>query len=307
MISRVLVTGGAGFVGSILCRQLLNKGYIVDCLDSLEKGDGDSLLDIINHKNFFFHYGDVRDVSLIDTRLKYVDAVIHLAGYVGAPICQKKEDESYSVNVHGTQVLVSGMSKNQRLVNASSGSVYGAIEDICTEDTPLNPQSNYGIQKKLAEDIVHNHENSVSYRFATGFGVSPNMRVNLLPNSLMYEAVHNKVFTVFQADARRTFIPVHEMGRALVFALENDFTGIYNCGHENFNMTKRNLAELVESITKCTVFYGEYEKDIDSRDYTVDYSLLRGLGFEVNGSMGKELLYLRDAVKLLRNTNLRYN
>jgi nucleoside-diphosphate-sugar epimerase len=307
MRSRVLVTGGAGFVGSVLSRQLLEKGYIVHCLDSLEKGDGDSLLDIINHKNFFFHYGDVRDYKLLETRLKFVDSVVHLAGYVGFPACSRRPEESYSVNVSGTQELVSRLSKDQRLVNASSGSVYGALDEICTEESPLNPQSDYGKQKKIAEDIVLEHPDSVSYRFATGFGVSPNMRVNLLPNSLMYEAIHNKAFSVFQPDAKRTFIPVQEMARALIFALENDFTGVYNCGHENFNLTKRELAEKIKEKTGCTVFYGEYETDCDLRDYFVDYSLLRNEGFTVNGTMEEYLLKLKKAVKLLRNTNLRYN
>lgn len=307
MESRVLVTGGAGFLGSVLSRQLLEKGYIVDCLDSLEKGDGDSLLDIINHKNFFFHYGDVRDTDLLDTRLKFVDSVVHLAGYVGFPACSKRPEESYSVNVVGTQELVSRLSSDQRLVNASSGSVYGALDELCTENSPLNPQSEYGKQKKIAEDIVSEHSNSVSYRFATGFGVSPNMRVNLLPNSLMYEAIHNKAFSVFQPDAKRTFIPVQEMAMALIFALENDFTGIYNCGHENFNLTKRELAENIKSLTGCTVFYGDYETDPDLRDYKCSYEKLRSLGFTVKGTMNDHLLKLKDAVKLLRNTNLRYN
>ena len=305
-MKRVLVTGGAGFVGSVLCRQLLEKGYFVYCLDSLEKGDGDSLFDIINHSNFHFIQGDIRDSYLLDIALGDCDSVIHLAGYVGFPACAKRPEESYSVNVGGTQELVSRLLYH-RLVNASSGSVYGALEETCTEQSPLNPKSEYGIQKKLAEEIVHSYSNSVSYRFSTGFGVSPNMRVNLLPNSLMYEAVHNKAFSVFQADARRTFIPVQEMAKALIFALEGDFTGIYNCGHESYNLTKRQLAESIKDLTDCTVFYGEYETDPDLRDYACSFAKLSKVGFDVGGCMDEELSKLKDAVQLMRNTNVRYN
>lgn len=307
-MSKVLVTGGAGFVGSVLCRNLLNSGHEVVCLDSLEKGDGDSLLDVVTNPNFTFVKGDVRDTTKLDNLIPSVDGVIHLAGYVGAPICESKKDESRSVNVNGTKAVVDRLSPSQRFVNASSGSVYGALEEICTESCCLNPKSNYGIQKKIAEDMAHTRDNSISFRFATGFGVSPNMRVNLLPNSLVYEAVYNRSFSVFQPEAKRTFIPVQEMARALQWALfDTTKCGVFNCGHENFNMTKRGLAELIKSRTGCEVFYGEYLTDIDQRDYAVSYEKLREAGFVVQGDMQTEIDNLVKASQLIRNTNLRYN
>lgn len=304
MKETVLVTGGAGYVGSVLCKYLLDQEYEVVCLDSLVKGDGDSLLSIVNHPNFTFVNMDINSNN-IKCVLDEVDSVIHLAGLVGAPKCSKFERLSYITNVEGTNNIVSNLT-GQRLVYASTGSVYGKIEDICTEDTPLNPQSEYGIHKNIAESMAKFYKNSVSFRFATGCGVSPCMRVNLLVNNLVYDAVHNKSITLFESHAKRTFISVYDMSRALTFGLKAGFKHkVYNCGDEHLNLSKRDIAEKIKEHLNCAIFYGDHMKDPDSRDYEVSYQRLKDEGFTCVKTIDDIIKELIPAVKLL-NVEGRY-
>ena len=304
-MKNVLVTGGAGYVGSVLCKHLLAEGYNVTCLDNLVKGDGDSLLPIINHPSFSFVNMDINSKK-IKTVLDEVDGVIHLAGLVGAPKCAKSEKLSYITNVEGTRNIVSNLT-GQKIVFASTGSVYGKIEDICTEETALNPQSEYGIHKKLAEDsVIGDYKNSIAFRFATGCGVSPCMRVNLLVNNLVYDAVHNRSITLFESHARRTFISVQDMSRALTLGLSKNFKyKVYNCGDESLNLSKRDIAEKIKQHVNCAVFYGDHMKDPDSRDYEVSYKRLAAEGFYCVELIDDIIKKLVPAVKLL-NVEGRY-
>lgn len=305
MKKTILVTGGAGFVGSVLCRYLLDNSLDnVICLDNLVKGDGDSLLPIINYPGFDFINMDVNSPKVKQV-VDMSDVVIHLAGLVGAPKCAKSEKLSYIVNVEGTQNIVSSLT-GQRMIFASTGSVYGKIEGTCTESTPLNPQSEYGVHKKIAEDIVSQYPDSVSYRFATGCGVSPCMRVNLLVNNLVYDAVHNKSITMFESNARRTFISVYDMARALHMAVHTKFKHkFYNCGDEGLNLTKRDIADKIKEQLNCAVFFGDHLKDADSRDYAVSYERLADEGFTCEKNIDTIIAELIPAVRLL-NVEGRY-
>lgn len=300
---KVCVTGGAGFVGSVLCRRLLEQGHKVRCLDNLSRGDGDSLLDIINHKNFEFIFGDVTKYDDCVKVVDGVDAIIHLAGLVGAPKCSLQPALSRSINVDGTVNMLRARSKDQRFVFASTGSVYGKVEGTCDENSPCNPLSEYGIHKLIAEDEVCGEENTIAFRFATGFGVSPCMRVKLLPNTFVYNGVFDNCITVFQPDAMRTFIPVQEMGRTFIWGLEERQHKIYNVGNEKFNLTKRELANKVSELTGCATFFGEHMSDPDQRDYGVLNSLIEKENFVIQGSMEEEIKKLIKTVPLLHVHN----
>lgn len=303
---KVLVTGGAGYVGSVLCKHLLDLGFKVTCLDNLTKGDGDSLLPIVNNRNFTFEYGTILEEEILQPLVNKNDVVIHLAAVVGAPKCNLEKVTSYDINVRGTKLLLKCLS-SQRLVFASTGSIYGKITDICTEDSDINPQSEYGKQKYKAEKMVLDYKNSIAFRFATGCGVSPSMRVNLLVNNLVYDGVHNRAISLFEADAKRTFISVQDMARVLATGInrQGDYK-VYNAGDNSMNASKREMAELIKSKVGCEVFYGEYLKDPDQRDYEVDYSRLNNsLNFKCLDTIESVIDDLIPAVKLL-NINGRY-
>lgn len=284
---RVLVTGCGGYVGNVLCRDLLAKGYYVRGVDNFYKGHCDQIIELVPKKNFEFMYGDVTNDDHLEQMVKGMDAVIHLAAIVGFPECKKSPILAKAVNVDGTKGLLHHM-EDKPFVFASTGSVYGAVEETCTEDTPLNAVSLYGETKREAELAVTARGNSVAFRFATGFGVSPNMRVNLLVNDLVYQAVTQRALNVFEATARRTFIHVRDMSRAFIFGLENLDRlkhQVYNCGANHLNWTKRELVEHIKKLTGAAVSYNETHTDLDKRDYEVDYSRLNAEGFYCNVSM----------------------
>lgn len=308
----VAVTGAGGFVGNIVCRDLLDKGYNVIGIDNFHKGNCDSLLQLVSNNNFIFKECDVCDKVKLESVLKDADGIIHLAAIVGFPACIQHPVLAAEVNFNGTANILKVRPKDVPVVNASTGSVYGKVEGICKEDSPLNTNTLYGVTKKNAESLVSKEDNTVSLRFATGFGVSPCMRVNLLINDLVYQAMTNKCLTIFEADANRTFIHVRDMSRALILCLEKmllrDFSGglkhkVYNVGDNNMNITKRGLAEMIKSKVDCYVTYAEIGKDLDNRDYIVDYSKINSEGFTCSISIEKGIDELIKATSLLRMRN----
>jgi nucleoside-diphosphate-sugar epimerase len=277
---RIAVSGAAGYVGNVLCRHLTDCGHKVVGMDNLHKGDADPLLGIAHRTNFSFFKGNVANKEDCKKLVEGADAIIHLAAIVGFPACKADPSLSYLVNVTGTTNMLEARHKDQKFVFASTGSVYGKIEAVCTEDSPLNAQSLYGVHKRVAEQSVSFNDNTVSFRFATGFGLSPCMRVNLLVNDFVYQATNNGCLTVFQADARRTFIHVQDMARAFAFGATTPLKHkVYNCGSDYLNWTKRELAECVKNKTNCVVNYNEFATDPDQRDYEVDYSRINNEGF----------------------------
>jgi nucleoside-diphosphate-sugar epimerase len=308
----IAVTGAGGFVGNIVCRDLINKGYNVIGIDNFHKGNCDSLLQLVSNENFTFKECDVCDKNKLKSALEDADGVIHLAAIVGFPACIKHPVLATEVNVNGTKNVLSVRPNTIPIVNASTGSVYGKVEGICKEDSPLNTTTLYGITKRNAESLVSEAENTVSLRFATGFGVSPCMRVNLLINDLVYQAIANRCLTVFEADANRTFIHVRDMSKALILCLEKlllrDFSGglkhkVYNVGDNKMNITKRGLAEMIKSKTGCYVTYAEIGKDLDNRDYIVDYSKINDEGFTCSVSIEDGIDELIKATSLLKMRN----
>ena len=194
----VLITGGAGYVGSVLTGLLLNDGYCVRVLDVLRFG-GHSLFNYIGNPNYEFIKGDIRNKEEVRGALRGADAVIHLAAIVGFPACRKEPELSRDINVNGTANLVSLAGGKVPIMFASTGSNYGKmLEEVCTETTPLNPLTDYGRQKTEAEEIIKKNKEFVIFRFATAFGVSPRLRLDLLPNDFTYRAVRDRNLVVYE-------------------------------------------------------------------------------------------------------------
>ncbi len=300
--SRILVTGGAGYVGSALAPLLLKNGYKVRVLDMLRSG-GQGLLSCFGGGDFEFVKGDIRDRKTVDAAMKNVDAVIHLAGIVGFPACRKDPELSRSINVEGTKVLVDVAGGRVPILFASTGSTYGKmLEKYCTELTALNPLSDYAKQKVEAEELVKTNGKFVIFRFATAFGVSPRMRFDLLPNDFTYRAVHEKSLMVYERQFMRTFIHVRDMGRAFLFALQNydKMQGeIYNVGSNDMNYSKEAICELIKKKIDYYLHFADIGHDLDQRDYIVSYDKLHDLGFYPEISMENGIDELISVAQLI--------
>ena len=304
-MKKIAVTGCGGYVGNVLIRFLLDKGYFVRGMDNFHKGHCDALIPLITDPNFEFIYGDVTRKEDCKKLTDNVDGIIHLAAIVGFPACSRQPALSKAVNVAGTDNMLCASGFDIPFVFASTGSVYGKVTELCTEDTTTNPQSQYGIDKLSAERAVVSRGNSVSLRFATGFGVSPCMRVNLLVNDLVNQAITNRCFTLFEAEAKRTFIHVYDMSRCFEWALWQckKEAQVFNAGDSELNWSKRQLAEYIKSKTNCHVTYADIGKDADQRDYEVDFSRLNNAGFRCIYNMEKGIDELIKVTPMLRSRN----
>ncbi|MCG2810731.1 MAG: NAD(P)-dependent oxidoreductase [Candidatus Aminicenantes bacterium] len=279
---KVFVTGGAGYVGTSLIPQLLEKKYSVHVYDNLLFG-GDQILPFFRHQNFKFTRGDIRDLSVLKKAVKDADVVIHLAAIVGYPACRKDPDLAKSVNVDGTRNVIEATSKNQLIIYGSTGSNYGAVENICTEETPLNPLSLYGQTKTLAEKMILENRKAIAWRFATAFGVSARLRLDLLINDFTYKAFTQGYLVVYEKHFMRTFIHVHDMGRAFIFGIENQQkieNNVFNVGSEKMNYSKEQICELIRQQTQAYIHYADVGEDADKRNYVVSYKKINDLGYD---------------------------
>ena len=283
----ILVTGGAGYVGTSLVPQLLARGLRVRVLDNLMYG-GDPLLPFFLNRNFEFVKGDVRSAAAVNAAVKGQDVVVHLAAIVGYPACRKDPRLAEEVNVQGTKNIAAALSKDQLVLFGSTGSNYGAVEDICTEETPLHPLSLYGQTKTIAEAHLMEQCSTVAFRFATAFGLSPRLRLDLLVNDFTYRAVTEQYFVVYEKHFMRTFIHVHDMGRAFVFAIGNakQMRGqVYNVGSDKMNYSKEEICRLIQKQVPCQVHYADVGEDVDKRDYVVSYKKINALGYDTGISL----------------------
>ncbi len=278
----VLVTGGAGYVGAVLVPRLLASGHHVRVLDNLMYG-GQSLLPFFSYPQFEFIKGDILDEQAVRRATKGVDIIIHLAAIVGYPACKKYEQLAHDVNYVGTKIVDKSRERQQRIIFASTGSNYGAlIGDFCTEETPLNPLTIYGTTKTNAEQHLLQSGNAISYRFATAFGVSPRMRLDLLINDFVYQAVKVRNLIIYEKTFKRTFIHVIDMARSFMFALENGdrmVDNVYNVGSENMNYSKEQIALIVREKVDFYLHFADVGKDEDQRNYEVSYQKINQLGF----------------------------
>lgn len=302
---RVLVTGGAGYVGSMLVPELLRRGYFVRVLDNLMYQHPSLLTSFINPR-FEFVRGDSTDSERLREAISGVDVIIHLAAIVGEPACRKNPDLCYAVNQQGTMLLNSLRAPHQQLIFASTGSVYGKIDGICTEEAVVNPVSDYGISKLAAERAIANRGHYVIYRFATAFGLAPRLRLDLLINDFVWRALTERALIVYEANFRRTFIHVRDMVESLIFAVENFErmkNNIYNVGHETMNYTKEGVARLIQSRTSFHLHFADFGADPDQRNYEVSYAKIRAAGFETKIGMEQGIDELVRGLKIVSVQN----
>ncbi|MDB5349529.1 MAG: nucleoside-diphosphate-sugar epimerase [Planctomycetota bacterium] len=303
---RILVTGGAGYVGSTLVPMLLEQGHKVRVYDALKFG-GTGLLPCCQSRNFELIKGDVCDPVGVAKALDGVDAIVHLAAIVGYPACKKEPQVAQATNVEGTRTLLNLRKADQKFIFASTGSIYGSVPDyVCNENTPTAPITLYGETKAAAEDMVLNAGNSVAYRYATAFGVSNRMRLDLMPNDFTYQAVKNRNLIVYEGGFKRTFVHVRDMARSIMFALDKWDTvkdDVYNVGHESMNFTKEDVARQILKHTDYYLHFAEVGSDADQRNYEVSYEKIRSKGFETTVDLDRGIAELVRASKLIEFQN----
>ena len=294
----VLITGGAGYLGSILCEQLLNSGYMVSVVDTLMYGQH-SLFHLCANPNFEFFRGDTRDNKLMANLIKRADVLIPLAAIVGAPACNATPWETRAVNLEAIQMINKLRSPNQLIIYPTTNSGYGTQSDdvYCTEETPLEPISLYGQTKVQAESLLLEAQNTITLRLATVFGVSPRMRLDLLVNHFVYASVTDKYIVIFEKHFKRNYIHIRDVADCFIHCIENAANMIgrpFNVGLDNANLSKQELALKIQSyVPDFYIHFAEVGTDPDKRNYIVSNNRIRQTGFEAQRSIDdgiKELL-----------------
>ena len=281
---KILVTGGAGYIGSILVPDLLAEGHEVTVLDNFLYRQS-SLNHVCSHPNFHVVRGDIRVEETIRPLLKSHDVVIPLAALVGAPLCQQDPVGAQTVNHDAIVMMLRLLSKDQWVLMPTTNSAYGSggSDNYCDEDSPLKPLSKYAIDKVAVEQWLMEHPNAISFRLATVFGMSPRMRIDLLVNDFTYRAVHDGFIVLFESTFKRNYIHVRDVSLAFRHAL-NNFTNmrsnIYNVGLSDANISKKELCEIIQRQIPDFVFIEEkFKTDPDQRNYVVSNNKVETTGF----------------------------
>lgn len=289
-MTKVLVTGGAGYIGSVLVPDLLNRGYKVTVVDNFMYKQT-SLTTSIRNSNFKLVFGDVRDESLMKEEISKADVLIPLAAIVGAPACDKDPVLAKSINRDSILWLIKHLSKDQRIIMPTTNSAYGSGEkdNFCDENSPLKPLSLYAKDKVIVEKALMEFSNSTSFRLATVFGLSPRMRLDLLVNNFVYRAVSDGFIIIFEGHFKRNYIHVLDVVQAFNLALEEHlkFRGeIFNVGLSEANISKLKLCELIKEILPSFTFMeAPLGKDPDQRNYIVSNAKIENLGFQPRVSL----------------------
>lgn len=279
---KVVVTGGAGYVGSVLVPELLAAGHEVKVVDTLVYG-GDGMFGLFKSPKFTFVNADVRKPAVVKELVKDADVVLPLAALVGFPACKRDPETAERTNVGAIEMLSLALSPSQMVVFPSTGSCYGRVAGVCTEETPLSPLSVYGATKARAEAVMRGQNDAVALRFATAYGVSPRMRLDLLIHDFVYQAMRAGSLLVYEGGARRTFVHVGDMARSFLFAIEHyDLMKgqAYNVGSNDLNFTKAEIARKIADRVRFRLDFAEIGRDEDERDYEVSYEKIAALGFQ---------------------------
>ena len=309
-MEKILITGGAGYIGSMLTTKLIEKGYKVTVIDNLQFSKN-SLDHLFIYKNFKFIFGDVRDKNLIKKNVKKQNIIIPLAALVGAPLCEKYKKEAKEINFESVQYMLKIINKRQKIIFPTTNSGYGIGQKgkYCDENSPLNPISFYGKTKADAEKIVLKFKNSICFRLATIFGYSYRMRTDLLVNNFVYKALKYKKLKLYEPHFRRNYIHILDVVRAFIFAIE-DFNKLksntYNLGLSSANLTKLMLAKKIKKQFKdLKISIIRNRKDPDQRDYFVSNQKIEKKGFKpivsLDEGIGELLRVLRNDTKIINN------
>lgn len=310
-MSKILVTGGAGYIGSVLVPELLKENHKVIVIDNLMYMQS-TLAECVHNKNFSFVKGDVRNRSLVKEHLNESDVVIPLAAIVGAPACDKDPWLATETNLNSVLDLFKMLSKDQRVIMPTTNSAYGKgdKDNHCDENSELKPLSLYAKDKVLLEEALMNHPRATSFRLATVFGISPRMRFDLLVNNFVYKAFKDKYLIVFEGKFKRNFIHVRDVSLAFQLALNNNkFEGeIFNVGLSDANISKLELcSEIKKQIPELEFTESPLGKDPDQRDYIVSNKKIESLGFKPKVSLMEGIKEIISGIPLFdhpRNSNV---
>jgi nucleoside-diphosphate-sugar epimerase len=305
-MSKILVTGGAGYIGSVLVPLLLENGHQVRVLDSLMYG-GAGLLPNFRHPRFEFQKGDLRDLETVKSAVKDREIIVHLAAIVGFPACRKNPQLAEEVNLGATKTLAEAAGKSRLVMFGSTGSNYGQVTDqMCTEETPLHPVSLYGKTKVAAESHLMEHCTTIAYRFATAFGLSPRPRLDLLVNDFVYQALKLRYLVVYESHFMRSFIHVFDIARSFRFGIENAgrMKGqVYNVGSESMNYSKADVCNKIKEKVEYYLHLAEVGEDQDKRNYMVSYQKIRSLGFDTSITLEQGIAELVQGLQVLEVPN----
>lgn len=305
-MENILVTGGAGYIGSILTENLLELGFHVTVVDNFMYKQA-SLNHLCHNPRFHIVNGDIRNEQTIISLMKKADTIIPLAALVGAPLCNKDIVGADTTNKEAVYTMLKHKSKDQRIIMPTTNSAYGSgdKDNYCTEESPLSPISKYAIDKVLVEKALMDHQNVISYRLATVFGMSPRMRTDLLVNDLTYRAVNDGYVIIFEGHFKRNYIHVRDVCDAFLHAIYNfdDMKDqIYNVGLSTANVSKLELCEVIKKfIPEFTIVEGEIKKDPDQRNYIVSNAKLEATGFEPMFTLEDGVIELLKGYRMIKN------
>jgi len=301
----ILVTGAAGYLGSVMVPELLRRGYRVTAVDNFMFNQA-SLLDCCNDPNFSVIRGDARDKDLMAGLMKKADAIFPLACLTGAPLCKKDPVGARTVNFDAVKMLVDMKGKGQRIIFPTTNSGYGVGQEgiYCTEESPLKPVSLYGQLKVEIEKILLDSGNTITLRLATVFGASPRMRLDLLVNDFTYRAVYDRFVVLFESHFKRNYIHVRDIARAFLHCLDN-FESMkdepYNVGLSDANLSKWELCEEIKKQVPDFYFVeAAVGEDPDKRNYIVSNAKIEATGFRPDYSVQMGIAELLKAYQLIK-------
>lgn len=306
-MANILVTGGAGYLGSTMVPELLAKGHNVTVLDNFMYGEP-SLNHVCYHPNFNVCKGDIRIKSDIAPLLNQADVIIPLGALVGAPICKQDPIGATTTNVDAIKMMLNMLDRDQLVIMPTTNSAYGSGDDnnFCTEESPLNPISKYAIDKVEVENALVEHGNFISYRLATVFGMSPRMRIDLLVNDFVYRAVKDGFVILFESHFKRNYIHVRDIAKAFVHAVDHRITmkgNIYNVGLSEANVSKWELCEHIQKfIPTFTFIESPIGEDPDKRNYIVSNEKIEKTGFKTDVTLDAGIQELIKGFRMIRNT-----
>ena len=304
---KILVTGGAGYLGSILVPDLLAAGHEVTVLDNFMFRQG-SLNHVCYHPKFSVVKGDIRLEETMVGLLRKADAVIPLAALVGAPLCSQDPVGATTTNREGILMMLKHLSRSQMVLMPTTNSAYGTgdKDNFCTEESPLRPISRYAIEKVEVEKHLMQHPSAISFRLATVFGMSPRMRIDLLVNDFTYRAVNDRFVVLFESSFKRNYIHVRDVSRVFQHGLasfERMKGQIYNVGLSDANVSKRELCEIIARHVPGFVFLeAPVGKDPDQRNYIVSNAKIEATGYRPQVSLEAGIRELIKGYTILRNT-----
>ena len=303
----ILVTGGAGYLGSTMVPDLLHAGHKVTVLDNFMFKQT-SLNHVCNNPNFSVVKGDIRIASVMAPLLKKADIVIPLAALVGAPLCNLDPVGATTVNHDAITMMIKHLSKQQIVLMPTTNSAYGTGDDNnhCTEESPLRPISQYAIEKVAIEKELMQHPNAISFRLATVFGMSPRMRIDLLVNDFTYRAVVDRCVVLFESHFKRNYVHVRDVSRVFQHGLSNHdrMKGqIYNVGLSDANVSKKELCEHIQKqIPQFTFIEAPVGKDPDQRNYIVSNAKIEATGYKTEVSLDRGIAELVKGYTMIRNS-----